>query len=50
MENTAITKTTRLEIQKEEFDKITTGLQFTFESGSVACNEYNSVIVMTSLP
>ena len=46
MENLAIAKSTRLEIQKEGLDKISTGLQLALESGNTACKEYSSTEVL----
>ena len=46
VENSAIAKSTRLEIQKEGLDKISTGLQLALESGNTACKEYSSTEVL----
>ena len=46
VENSAIAKSTRLEIQKKGFDKISTGLQLALESGNTACKEYSSTEVL----
>ena len=46
VENSAIAKSTRLEIQKEGLDKISTGLQLASESGTTACKEYSSTEVL----
>ena len=46
MENSAIAKSTRLEIQKEGLDKISTDLQLALESGNTACKEYSSTEVL----
>ena len=46
VENSAIAKSTRLEIQKEGLDKISTGLQLASESGNTACKEYSSTEVL----
>ena len=46
VENSAIAKSTRLEIQKEGLDKISTGLQLALESGNAACKEYSSTEVL----
>ena len=46
VENLAIAKSTRLEIQKEGLDKISTGLQLALESGNTACKEYSSTEVL----
>ena len=46
VENSAIAKSTRLEIQKEGLDKTSTGLQLALESGNTACKEYSSTEVL----
>ena len=46
VENSAIAKSTRLEIQKEGLDKISTGLQLALESGNTACKEYSNTEVL----
>ena len=46
VENLAIAKSTRLEMQKEGLDKISTGLQLALESGNTACKEYSSTEVL----
>ena len=46
VENSAIAKSTRLEMQKEGLDKISTGLQLALESGNTACKEYSSTEVL----
>ena len=46
VENLAIAKSTRLEIQKEGLDKISTDLQLALESGNTACKEYSSTEVL----
>ncbi len=43
VENTAIAKITRLQIQKEGLDKISSGLQLALQAGSIACKEYGNV-------
>ena len=42
-EDSAIAKSTRLNIQKEGLDKLFTNLQLALESGNAACKEYSSV-------
>ena len=46
VENLAIAKSTRLEMQKEGLDKISTGLQLALESGNTACKVYSSTEVL----
>ena len=46
VENSAIAKSTQLEMQKEGLDKISTGLQLALESGNTACKEYSSTEVL----
>ena len=46
VDNSAIAKSTRLEMQKEGLDKISTGLQLALESGNTACKEYSSTEVL----
>ena len=42
VENTAIAKSTQLEIQKEGLDTISAGLQLALEAGSTACKDYDT--------
>ena len=46
LENMAIAKTTRLEMQKEELEKITAGLELAVTTATDACNEYTSIEVL----
>ena len=46
VENSAIAKSTRLEMQMEGLNKISTGLQLALESGNTACKEYSSTEVL----
>ena len=46
LEDMAIARTTRLEMQKEELEKITAGLKLAINTASDACNEYTSIEVL----
>ena len=46
LEDMAIAKTTRLEMQKEELEKITAGLKLAIDMATDACNEYTSIEVL----
>ena len=46
LEDMAIARTTRLEMQKEELEKITAGLKLAINMATDACNEYTSIEVL----
>ena len=50
VENSAVGKTTQLEIQKEGLQKITAGLQLSIDGISVACREYSTAEVLAVKP
>ena len=46
LEDMAIAKTTRLEMQKEELEKIMAGLELAINTATDACNEYTNIEVL----
>ena len=46
LKDMAIARTTRLEMQKEELEKITAGLKLAINMATDACNEYTSIEVL----